>query len=1303
MTDPSPKSHGSSPPTFASTRVLSYPPDLPITEKREEIIQAIGAHQVLVVTGETGSGKSTQLPKMCLEAGRGVKGLIGSTQPRRIAAITLANRVAEEVKHAGRALVGYKIRFQDRTARTTRIKFMTDGILLAEAQRDQLFRAYDTLIIDEAHERSLNIDFILGLLQKILPRRPDLKVLVTSATLDPEKFSRAFGNAPIIEVSGRTYPVEVWYHPPESSEDEDDVSYIDQTVAAVDLIKAGHEVGSRGDILIFMPTESDIRETVQRLEEQRYGQTLVMPLFGRLAASDQQRIFQLTPEEKIVVATNVAETSLTIPRIRYVIDTGLARMAQYNPRSRTQSLPIVPVSQASADQRQGRCGRVAAGICIRLYTREDYLARPLYTPPEILRSNLAEVILRMLFLRLGNIQDFPFLDPPSPAAIKDAFGILKELGAIDQHRHLTVVGRMMARLPLDPRLARMLIEARDTGALNELMILVAALSLQDPRERPFEQEQQADQAHARFRDPRSDFVALLKIWQAFHQAPDPHAVAPVPEPTKAENPVAPPLSFPSSNLGTRGPENLPLAPSPPPTRSQMRKFCRDHFLSSRRMREWQDIHEEIRAILEELEGFARNEVPASYEALHRALLSGCLSHIAKKKEKNLYLGSKNRQLMLFPGSGLFSRGGAWIMSAEQVQTTRLFARTAATIEPEWIEELGKHLCRSVYSEPHWEKNRGQVVAFERVILYGLTLVERRKVNYGPINLEEAREIFIRSALVEGELPGKRAFLDHNRELIAQIEDLENKTRRRGLLVDEEALFRFYDQRLPPIADAASLNKLIKERGGDEFLRMRAEDLLEASPGLEIQEQFPNFLAVGDLRLPLRYAFHPGAEDDGVTVMVPLHVLRDLSPAQFDWLVPGLLPEKVLLLLKALPKSFRRHLVPVGTAAERLVSRLRFREGRLEVQLSAGVFELAGIQVPHAGWDQKTLPAHLQMRFEVVGPEGNVLGAGREFSALQSLAGNRHEDRMWEEARRSWEKEGLTAWDFGDLPERLELGKDALGFTVWAYPGVTAEGQTASIRLFTSPDAARQASLDGLLVVYQWAFTTELKQLKKSWGFPEDLSTMVFFMGSHREAMHALHLYLLRELFDLHAPQPPDRRHFQAAQERLKGKIGALSQELLGEIFDVVKTRHATRASLQRLKKLATRNQGVLAQLLLLSQELEDLVPPDFPTRYQRDRIRALPRYLKALGIRAERAYTAPEKDRVKAEQVAPFLARYEHLKREVMMRPEAEGRSLLDELRWMMEEFKVSLFAPELKVRFRISAKRLEERFAQCELGKEGA
>ncbi len=660
----------------------SYPPELPITEWREKIVDEITRRQVLVITGETGSGKSTQIPKFCMEAGRGLAGLIGCTQPRRIAAITLAARVSEEIGREGPSLVGHKIRFQDRTARTTRIKFMTDGILLAEAQKDRDFRSYDTIIVDEAHERSLNIELLIGILKQTLPKRPELKVIITSATIDPQKFSAAFEGAPIIEISGRTWPVEVRYQPTGSSEGEEteDVSYIDQAITASDQLKLKDR--RRGDILVFMPTESDIRETVQRLEEKRYHNTVVMPLFGRMAASDQQRIFAPISEDKIVVATNVAETSITIPRIKYVIDTGLARIAHYNARTKTRSLPVTPISRASADQRKGRCGRVEAGICIRLYSEQDYLDRPLFTPPEIKRSNLAEVILRMLHLKLGKIQDFPFLDAPSPVAIKDGFGTLRELGAVDEHCRLTRIGKTMARLPLDPRISRMLIEAKGENAFRELMIIGAALSIQDPRERPLGQEAQAEQAQAVFRDQRSDFVSLLKIWQACGQE-QPSTSPPAQSPPQA---VMVSADKHRAGNGVAVPGAMASEPSSRRTTSQLRKFCREHFLSFRRIREWHDIFEEIRSIVSELDGFIESTVPAGYDAIHRSILSGYLSQVAMRKEKNIYTAARGRQAMIFPGSNLFNRGGQWIVASELLQTSRLFARTSANIDPEWIEE-----------------------------------------------------------------------------------------------------------------------------------------------------------------------------------------------------------------------------------------------------------------------------------------------------------------------------------------------------------------------------------------------------------------------------------------------------------------------------------------------------------------------------------------------------------------------------------------------------------------------------------------
>lgn len=1255
-----------------SNTSIEYSPDLPITEKRALITAAIQEHQVLVVTGETGSGKSTQLPKMCLEAGRGIKGVIGCTQPRRIAAVTLAARVAQELSSFHPGLVGYKIRFQDRTAPGTRIKFMTDGILLAEAQRDRLFRSYDTLIIDEAHERTLNIDFILGLLKKILPRRPELKVLIASATLDPERFSKAFGNAPIIEVSGRTYPVDVWYQPFEVSEDEDDLGYIDQAVAAVDLIKSDRSHGGAGDILVFMPTETDIRETVQRLEDKRYFNTIVLPLFGRMAAGDQQRIFQQTREEKIIVATNVAETSITIPRIKYVVDTGLARISQYNPRSRTQSLPVAPISQASAEQRKGRCGRVEAGICIRLFSREDFLSRPLYTAPEIQRSNLAEVILRMLFLRLGDIQDFPFLDPPSPSAIKDAFGILRELGAVDDHRRLTPLGRMMAKFPLDPRLSRMLVEARRLGALNELVILVAALSIPDPRERPFEQEKKADAIHALFQDRRSDFVTLLKIWHAFHQTP-------------------------LHNLHRGEIDSQCSTPTPAisPSRSRMRRFCRDHYLSYRRMREWQDIHAEIWEILDEFEGFVANTTPAGYEAVHRALLSGYLSHIARKKEKNLYIGSKDRQVMLFPGSGLFNRGGDWIMSAELVQTSRLFARTAAVIEPEWIEELGSHLCRRVYSEPHWEKNRGQVVAYERVVLYGLTVVERRKVNYGRIKPEEAHEIFIRDGLVQRELPGKNPFLDHNRKLIERLEEWENRTRRRDLLVNEESIFRFYHERLPGICDAASMNKLIKDRGGDDFLRMTEADLVESLPDLDFRERFPDRLCFGDVELPLKYAFQPGSEQDGVTVTIPVHLLCAIGPEPFQWLVPGLIEEKILFLLKALPKTFRRHMVPIGATAQTIARSLPFGRGELFGELCRFISEWKGVQLNPGCWQSQTLPAHLQMRFEIIAPDGHLLGSGRNLEELRSLAGSAHEDRLWQEARLKWEKTGLTSWDFGDLPEKIPIGKDVLGVMRHAYIGLAAEGGSVAIRLFGSAEEAMKSTQSGLMLLYQLTFETELRQFAKSWVFPGDFATKIFFVGKLQEANRALQGYLLRELFQIHGPLWPNRELFLKTSQQVKGRIGTLAQEMIEEVKKVVIEREVVRSSVKRFQKLAVNNRSVLERMEVMSGELEKMVPPDFLDRFRRERIKALPRHLKGLGIRIERAYAAPEKDRSKSEELSSVLKRYEDIKQGLPPELSPAILALLEETHEILEEYKISVFAPEMKTLLKVSPKRVEEKFRQ--------
>lgn len=1216
---------------------------------------------MLVITGETGSGKSTQIPKFCIEAGRGQNGMIGITQPRRIAAITLAARVSEELGPQGSRIVGHKIRFQDRTARSTRIKFMTDGILLAEAQKDRLFRAYDTIIVDEAHERTLNIDFLLGILHRTLPRRPDLKVIITSATIDPEKFSTAFGGAPIIEVSGRTYPVDVWYRPiVTSEEDAEDITYVDQAVSAVAALKTG--AGKRGDILIFMPTEIDIRETAQRLDEKRYLNTLVLPLFGRMAASDQQKIFTPASEDKIVVATNVAETSITIPRIKFVIDTGLARIARYNARSRTRSLPIDPISQASADQRKGRCGRVEAGICIRLYSESDYIVRPLYTPPEIQRSNLAEVILRMLYLRLGRVQDFPFLDPPSPAAIKDGFGVLRELGAVDEHHHLSQIGKTMARLPLDPRISRMLIEARHEKALRELEILAAALSVQDPRERPLDQEAQADQAHARFRDPRSDFVTLLKIWQSCWG-----------ELFKAEDGT----SSPSRSTG------------------QVRKFCRDNFLSYRRVREWRDVYEEIRSILDELGDFHENTSPASYDAIHRSILSGYLSQVAVRKEKNIYTAAKNRQTMIFPGSVLFNRAGQWIAASELVQTSRLFARTAANIEPEWIEELGRHLCKYSWAEAHWEKRRGQVVAFEKATLYGLTVVERRRVNFGRINPGEARDIFIRSALVEGDLPDRYQFLTHNRELTAKIEELESRTRRRDLLVDDEILFGFYDARIPQICDLRSFDKLIKDNGGDDFLKMSEKNLLRSEPDFEELEQFPDNFEYNGARLPLRYAFHPGEKDDGVTVIIPVHALAGIEQETFEWLVPGLLPEKVLSLIKGLPKSIRKNFVPVNETARRVWESLSYCRDNFYVELSRRVLELTGIRVSPAQWDRAVVPPHLRMRFEVIGPDGEVLASGRELEKLRPSSVERHDDKLWFDARRKWERDSVEGHDFGELPESILLGTDAFGVPRMAWIGLSVELENVAVRLFADQRTAKESTQAGLMRLYKKVFSKELKQLAKDWAFPDHFAAQVFFMGTPKQASAALYDYILREIFDLHRPQTPDRTRFFQTMQRVGCSLGIIGREIVNQIIEVVRERHETVSALDRYRRMAGINGAVVERLDKISAELQTLVPPDFLKSRPGRQLAALPRYLRALRIRAERAYSSPEKDRAKEILAEPYVEKLRQVEAEISSHPAAEAFTFLNEFGQMIEEFKISLFAPEIKTLFPISTKRIEKKIEE--------
>jgi len=1244
---------------------LLYPPALPILEKRDEIVAAIRKRPVVVITGETGSGKTTQIPKMCLEAGRGLAGLIGCTQPRRIAATTVARRIAEELgEEIGRS-IGYKIRFDDRTPRNAFLKIMTDGILLMEAQTDPLLRAYDTIIVDEAHERSLNIDFILGIMKNILRRRRDLRVVITSATIDTEKFSRAFDDAPIIEVSGRVYPVEVRYESLDRElEEKGEITHIDAAVRAVEELTGRRE---RGDILIFMPTERDIRETRELLNGRLREEAAILPLFSRLTRSEQERVFQPLRLRKIVIATNVAETSLTIPGIRYVIDTGLARISQYNPRSRTAGLPVRAISRSSADQRKGRCGRVENGICIRLFTEEDYLGRPLYTPPEILRANLAGVILRMLSLGLGDIDAFPFIDPPAPKSVRDGIDILLELGAIEREENearrksdpwwLTERGRIMARLPIDPRIARMIIEAKKEGCLPEILIIAAALSIQDPRERPAEKEAQADQMHALFKDPASDFVSLLKIWQRCHDAGD-----------------------------------------SPKTQNRIRRFCREHFLSYRRIREWRDVRDQLRTILTEQKFIStkpsatQKEGADIYAAIHRSILSGYLGHIAVKKEKNLYTATQGRQAMIFPGSGLFNRAGNWIVAAEMVETSRLFARTAANIESAWLEDLGGDLCRRTYFAPHWEKNRGEVVASEQVTLFGLIIVPDRPVSYGRIDPAEASRIFIRNALVEGEVQRPLPFLVQNQAVIEKIAGMEEKVRRHDLLVGEEEMAQFYEKRIPGIFDIRTLQRLVRDRGGDAFLRMREEDLLVQSPDSAEIALFPEAVSTGVWRLDCVYRFDPGKPEDGVTLKIPVQAAISVPAAVLDWAVPGLLREKIAALLRGLPKEYRKKLLPLAGTCDIILAQMP-REGALLTALGRFLYERFAVNIPSDRWPLDALEEHLKLRFSVVDGKDRELAAGRDIAILEKGFVDPEESRAFAKARKAWERSGLTTWDFGNLQEQISL-RDGGIHAPPAFPALATDETGVGIRLFRSANEARLSHRKGVRALLALRFREEIRHLRKTVAPAGDLKIWAAAFGGVKPLENALVEKVMTDLFDADVRAEAD---FVQHAEGIRPEIlprGILVVRLAGP---PLKALYEAAEQLRTLESSSRGNRPLLAFLAELRDESTRLLPPDFLVRYDEERLNHIGRYLRALSVRAERGAVHLQKALERGKEILDLEVWRESTLRELPAFASEEKLRALADFGWMIEEYKVSLFAQELKTAIPISRKRIEARMAEIQ------
>ena len=1270
---------------------IIFNPDLPITSKKQDIINAIKKNKVVIISGETGSGKTTQIPKFCLEAGQGIKGVIGCTQPRRIAAITVAKRIAEELNESIGKSIGYKIRFDDKTKARTCIKIMTDGILLAETQRDRFLNAYDTIIVDEAHERSLNIDFTLGILKDLVKKRDDLKLIITSATIDTQKFSKAFDNAPIIEVTGRMYPVETMYMPFLNKEEEngtiEDQGYVEAAADAVNLLLSQSR---SGDILVFMPTEQDIGETIELIRGKNHPSVTVLPLFARLSAKDQARIFSRQVGQKVIVATNVAETSLTIPGIKYVVDTGLARIPEYSPRTRTTSLPVTLISQSSANQRLGRCGRVENGICIRLFDEDDFNARPFFTSPEILRSNLAEVILRMISLTLGDVASFPFIDAPAPKSIKDGFDTLIELFAIKEEKSLkiqkkkktyglTKIGRTMARLPIDPKLSRILIEADRNGCLKEAAIITTALAISDPRQRPADKTQAADQKHALYKDPGSDFVTLLNIWNAVKTA--------------------------EKKLSSR---------------SKLKKYCQDHFLSFKRMREWNEINGQIIRILKDhgLQGKKEFTPPTEtsgmkaktfefggplYIALHKAILSGYLANIAHKKEKSIFNAAKGQQAMIFPGSGLFKTAGNWIVAAEFVKTSQLFARTVATIDPEWLEQVGKGLCVHTYSDPHWEKKRGEVVAKEQVSLFGLIIVNDRNIAYGKINPQESGEIFIRHALVQGEINQKFEFMNHNLVLIDELETLEHKRRRKDILASEDDIFAFYQSRLPePFYNIKTFSKFIKDQKNQDFLKMTIKDLQKSAIDEHELSMFPDTLQMAQGKFRLGYEFNPGSKKDGITLNVPAASALLVSRNHVDRLVPGLFEEKIAALIKALPKKFRKKLVPVSEKAAIIAKELPKKDAPLFSLLSAFIQNRFNFVIPANIWSDKELPDHLKMRFSIQDEKGNEIKALRDKAVLSQFSETiiPQKNNAFEKAQKKHEITDITEWNFKDLEDFIIITQDR-EFTQKAFPGLKIETrpdsktgqdsknspQIISLRLFNSEQAAHTSHCQGIRQLFQLYYPDDFKALKKDINASSGIKQMAPYFNGQTKFQQSLFNMITRTLFTKNIRT---KKAFELhAQTQLK-HLYNIGQDFIKTFLVLGQEYQSCFELIQKLSFQHQKKEKTFQILTGLFQDLKHLVPPNFVDLYDYEKIKHLHRYIACTRIRAQRAVDNPLKEEKKALQLTAYTIHLNNLLSSLSQDSTREKSQKIEDFFWLLEEYKISLFAPELKTAIKISAKKLD-------------
>ncbi|WP_038222352.1 ATP-dependent RNA helicase HrpA [Vibrio mediterranei] len=1232
----------------ATKPTINYPEQLPVSQKKDEIAEAIENNQVVIVAGETGSGKTTQLPKICSELGRGQFGLIGHTQPRRLAARSVANRIAEEMETSLGEFVGYKVRFNDQISENTQVKLMTDGILLAEIQHDRFLNQYDTIIIDEAHERSLNIDFILGYLRELLPKRPDLKIIITSATIDPERFSKHFNDAPIIEVSGRTYPVETRYRPL-SGDDDGDRDQLEGIFEAVDeLCDEG-----LGDILIFMNGEREIRDTADALAKRNLRDTEIVPLYARLSAGEQNKIFQPHAGRRIVLATNVAETSLTVPGIKYVIDPGTARISRYSYRTKVQRLPIEPVSQASANQRKGRCGRVEEGICIRLYSEEDFESRPEFTDPEILRTNLASVILQMTALGLGDIEAFPFVEAPDKRNIQDGVRLLEELGAIndkakDPKKRLTPIGRKLARLPIDPRLARMVIEAPRLGCLKEVMVIASALSIQDPRERPSDKQQSSDDKHKRFFDKESDFLTFVNLWDYIQK----------------------------QQKALSG--------------NQFRKQCKQDYLNYLRVREWQDVYFQIHQAMREMDE-KLNQEPGSYQSVHTALLVGLLSHIGvKDQEKNEYQGARNARFHIFPASGLFKKQPKWIMSAELVETSKLWGRIIAKIQPEWIEPLAKHLIKRSYSEPHWSKKRAAVMAHEKVMLYGVPIVPKRLVNYGAIDPVLSRELFVRSALVEGDWETKHAFFKQNRKLLQEVEELEHKSRRRDILVDDDELFDFYDQRVgTEVVSGRHFDTWWKKASqkNKELLNFEKEMLFKGDASHVTDLDYPNFWHQGGFKLKLSYQFEPGEDSDGVTVHIPLPILNQIDSEGFDWQIPGLRHELVVSLIKALPKTLRKNFVPAPNYADAFLARVTPMEAPLLDALEKELRRMTGVEVLRDDWNLEQLPDHLKITFRAVDHRNRKLKENRNLYELKESLKDKVQQTLSKVADDDIEQQGLHTWSFGELPKVYSQKRG--GFDVKAYPALVDNKDSVEIKLFETEVEQEQVMKEGQRRLLLLNVPSPIKYLHTNLPNKSKLGLYFNPYGKVLDLIDDCIACGIDKLIEGQGGLVWDADKFEQLKEYVRGELG----DTVVDIAQQVETILTTAFNIN--KKLKGRVDLTMAFALSdIKAQIEGLIFKGFATECGWKRLPDILRYLKAIEKRMEKLPIDPNRDRMHMLKVESVTQDYKELLNKIpkgMKIPEN-----VKEIRWMLEELRVSYFAQQLGTPYPVSDKRVLNAIDAC-------